>query len=255
MKTNILFTTCALACAGTAFSAHVFDDYTPFTENFNDYRGTSTTVPTHFFVAWDEPRTSEPFQGVNTGAFTAYTADGVDHSFGIRERDPVDLRDARLFFGFTNNTGAPVTGFNISYDVEAWFVGDRLNRIRLKYDNLLDSPDRDTFETDIFSTPNPAPAGTPAGTDLDGSLAENRTTVTGFVDLAALDDGTGNFFGPLADGETAWFRWQFSNLEEGESGSDRAGLGINNVSITPVPEPSAALLGALGALALLRRRR
>ncbi len=254
MKSIIIPTVCFAACIGSVHSAHIFNDFSPFTENFNDYRGSSTTLPGNFFIAWDDGRISEPYQGVNTGALTAYTSDGIDHSFGIRERNPVNLRDSRLFFEFTNNTGSAITGFMVSYDVEAWFVGDRLNRIRLKYDDMLTSLDRPTFEVDVFSTDNPAPAGTPAGTNLDGSLASNRTTVSGFVDLSTLDDGTGNFFGPLADGETAYFRWQFSNTS-GDAGTDRSGLGINNLSITPVPEPSTALLGALATIAMFLRRR
>ena len=71
-----------------------------YSEDFNGYRGSSETLPDHMSVTWDTGRTATPFQGVNTGAFTAYTSDSVNHAFGIRERNPVDLRDARLFFEF-----------------------------------------------------------------------------------------------------------------------------------------------------------
>lgn len=264
MNIKKMMMTAALGLAAATASAQFsFDSIgQTYTEDFNEYRGSAETLPDHMSVSWDVSRTSEPFQGVNTGAFTAYNASSSsDYSFGIRERNPVDLRDGRLFFEFTNDTGEAITGFNVSYDVEAWFVGDRRNRIRLKYDDHLDtstSPGgRATFETDIFSTDNPSPIGTLSGTDLDGSLADNRTTVSGFVDLLTLDDGTGNFFGPLAPGETAYFRWQFSNTD-GDLGNLRSGLAINNVSITAIPEPSTVLLVALTGLvafAGLRRRK
>lgn len=226
-----------------------------YSEDFNGYRGSSETLPDHMSVTWDTGRTATPFQGVNTGAFTAYTSDSVNHAFGIRERNPVDLRDARLFFEFTNNTGVAITGFNVSYDVEAWFIGDRRNRIRLKYDTVLTDPNRDTFEVDIFSTDNPSLTTTP-NTSVDGSLADNRTTVSGFVDLTTLDDGTGNFFGALAPGETAFFRWQFSNVD-GDGGSLRSGLAINNLQITAIPEPGSLALLLLGTGLVIRiaRRR
>jgi hypothetical protein len=226
-----------------------------YTQDFNGYRGTLATLPEHMSVSWDESRTTEPFQGVNTGAFTAYTStsDDIDYSFGIRERSPVDLRDARLFFEFTNNTGQAISQFQVSYDVEAWFIGNRRNRIRLKFDNTLDDSARDTFETDIFSTDNPS-ATTTSNTDVDGKLAANRTTVSGLVDITTIDDGTGTFFSALAPGETGYFRWQFSNTD-GDGGSLRSGLAIDNLSITAVPEPaSLALLGIGGAMMLLRRR-
>lgn len=224
-----------------------------YTEDFNSYRGTAATLPNNLFVEWDDGRISEPFQGVNTGAFTAYTSDDIDHSFGIRERNPVDLRDARLYFEFTNNTGEDIFGFNVSYDVEAWFIGGRTNRIRLKYDTELGSG---RFDVDIFSTDNPS-STTTAGTDVHGSLAANRTTVSGYVDLTTLLDPGGNPFGALAHGETAYFRWQFSNADPDTSENLRSGLAINNVSIQAIPEPGTlGLMALMGSfLVYLRRRR
>lgn len=250
--TTIVLSTAALSLQASASFTSIGQVYS---ESFNGYRGSEATLPANMSVTWDD-RISEPFQGVNTGALTAYTSDSLDYSFGIRERNPVDLRDARLFLEITNNTGVAITGFEVSYEVEAWFIGDRRNRIRLKYDTFLDSADagRDTFEVDIFSTVNPSAEMTP-DTDVDGSLAANRILVSGFVDLMTLDDGTDTPFGALAAGETAYFRWQFSNAD-GDGGSLRSGLAINNLSITAIPEPStyAALLGLL-ALALVWYRR
>ncbi|MCC5840904.1 MAG: hypothetical protein JJT96_12360 [Opitutales bacterium] len=269
----------AIACAlltALPLRAEEFHSFTrmgeTFSEDFNAYRGKEATLPPFFSVTWDTARTLEPFTGVGNffttnpdfgyGAFTAFTADGVNHSFGIREREPEDLRDARLFFAFRNDTGSVIEGFEVSYDVEAWFRGDRLNRIRLKYDVILSSEERSVFETDIFSTSNPGESAAP-GTKQDGSLQENRVTVSGFVDLSDLvidpDDLELGTFGPLQPGEIAYFRWQFSNLSEGESGSLRSGLAINNVRITPVgemplpdcPEPGLVTHLQLGGLSHL----
>ena len=56
--------------------------------------------------------------------------------------------------------------------------------------------------------------------------------------VASLNVGTNKTFNSL----------RFANVSGGD-------LKFTNISVTTVPEPSAALLGALGAMALLRRRR
>ncbi len=107
----------------------------------------------------------------------------------------------------------------MSYDIEACFIGDRRNRVRLKYDTLLEA-EQATFETDIVSTENPS-STTTSDTDVNGKLPENREEVTVIIDLSALDDGSGSTFGPLAHGESAFLRWQVSNAE-GDSGNLRS---------------------------------
>ncbi len=208
-------------------------------QDFNTYRGTAASLPDGVSVTWDDSRIENPFTGVgnlNTsdpdeayGGFAAYTSGNGDYSFGIRERAPVDLRDARLFIEITNNTDQFIFEFEVSYDVEAWFIGDRRNRIRLKYDDDREHPE--SFDEDIFSTDNPSSVTTP-GTKVNGSLAENRTTISGRVDVSELQRD-GDTIGPLAPGATGWFRWQFSNTD-GDEGSMRSGLAVNNISITPI---------------------
>jgi len=222
------------------------NDVITYTQDFNEYQGSMVTLPGPFSVSWDEGRTANPFTGVGDfdtsdpdvayGGFTAFTAGDDEYSFGIREREPIDLRDGRLFFAFTNNTDEPISRFEVSYDVEAWFIGDRRNRIRLKYDD--DPEDPNSFDEDIFSTDNPSSV-TEIG-KVNGSLAENRTTVSGIVDITALerDDVA---FEPLAPGETAYFRWQFSNAD-GDGGDLRSGLAINNLVITALIDTGIPLL-------------
>ena len=75
--------------------------------------------------------------------------------------------------------------------------------------------------------------------------------------LFAYDSGnlTGAFDG-LADGDIftgAGGQWQI-DYDDNSAGLN-GGTGTSFVTITAVPEPSAALLGALGALGFLRRRR
>jgi len=155
--------------------------------------------------------------------FSAFT-NGVDgNSFGIRERGEIDLRDSRVFYEYTNTTRNAIVGFNVSYDVECWYHGQRANRIRLKFNT---EPIGFSAIDDLVSTVNPLGAGGD-GTPVDGSLPENRVAVSVFVDL--LDLG----FAPLAEGDVGYLRWQYSNAS-GDSGSIRSGLALNNLVIEPV---------------------
>lgn len=217
----------------------------PISENFNTYQGTEATLPSGISTS-DALGPPNNFQGIGDfndpaspgGNFSANTSNMADFSFGIQERTPTSaFQDARVFLPIKNNTGAPIRYFQVSYDVEAWFIGSRRNRIRLKYDNFLTLAEagRSTFEVDIFSTDNPSTSlfADTGAIRVNGALPENRVKVEGIIDLETLGDGTGNFFGALPAGESAWFRWQFSNTS-GDSGSPRSGLAINNLVITPI---------------------
>ncbi|TVQ51913.1 MAG: hypothetical protein EA377_11320 [Phycisphaerales bacterium] len=155
--------------------------------------------------------------------FTAYTNGETGNSFGIRERGETDLQDSRLFYEFMNNTGDIVVGFNVSYDVECWYHGQRANRIRLKYNNATSG-----FGSidDIVSTDNPLGPGGP-GAPVDGSLPENRVEVSVTIDLVDLG------FAPIGVGQTSFLRWQYSNAD-GDGGNPRSGLGINNLVVEPI---------------------
>ncbi|HMO83512.1 MAG TPA: dockerin type I domain-containing protein, partial [Lacipirellulaceae bacterium] len=227
-----------------------------YQQNFNSFVGTESTVPPHFTVQAGGAsvfRTVFDARTDSAGDFTgimAATSDGQNYSLAWRESTgPANLDDARILFTFTNNTGVPLTGFDVSYDVEAWVNGRRDNQIRFKFDVYPDSSSaqaaegRNAFETDIFATPNPN--HTPIASNnaqfvLDGKDLANRTTVSGHVDLRTLlvdeSDPAKGVFGELLPGQTAYFRWQISNgnLTDG----NRSALGIDNISITARVESS-----------------
>ncbi|TVQ21211.1 MAG: hypothetical protein EA383_17375 [Spirochaetaceae bacterium] len=235
-----------------------------FEADFDDYRGTRSTMPAGMFVSGENDEGDPvgpafyPFAGVFEvtaaaeafSGFGAFTADGESFSFGIRERGEVDLRNARVFIEYTNETGRPIVGFRVSYDVETWIQGERDNRIRLKYHT-----DTSGFASvrDIVSTVNPAGAlHSAAGARLvDGSLAENRTRVDVAFLLGELEahgeDGLYPY-GPLEPEETAYFRWQYSNAQLTD-GDTRSALALNNVRVEPIYEHSAAGGAARGAAA------
>ena len=233
--------------------------------DFSDYRGTRGTLPEGMFVTGENAEAEPvgpafyPFSGVFDadlgepfGGFGAFTANGESYSFGIRERGTTGLRDARVFLRYTNETEQPIVGFRVSYEVETWVRGERDNRIRLKYHT-----DTRGFSDvrDIVSTVNPAGAleggdddadsqpvtpdrSTADGPEalVDGSRDENRTRVSVSFLLSELEaDGEAglNPYKPLAPGDVAYFRWQYSNgeLRDGET---RSALALNNIRVEPV---------------------
>lgn len=218
--------------------------------DFDDYRGTESTLPDGMFVTGEDGDGVEigdafyPFTGVNLLSdsreddflgFGAFTADEQDYSFGIRERGDSDLQDSRLFLEYTNETDKPVHGFEVSYDVETWFHGVRDNRIRLKYHTDVSGY---SAVDSIVSTRNPL-GGLEEGasaTPVDGSREDNRTEVSSAFMLSALTgDKSAGFEGytPLEPGETGYLRWQYSNADIAD-GNPRSALSLNNVRVTPL---------------------
>lgn len=243
--------------------------HTTYSQNFNTFDGTEGSLPSGWTYTV-EGFTAPLFRGLQdidddpifTGVMGLTSTGGTDVSIGWREStNAANLDDFRLLLHVTNNTGKPITAFQFTYDLESWLRGARIQEMRFKYDTVLTDPDRSTFETDILTrfddggtlTVNPGAAFS-SGTTLNGNNV--RTQVSGVLDLATYlideSDPDAGVFGALGVGESAYFRWQISNVS-GDSGN-RSVLAINNFTLKAIPEPSSALLLGLGALALLARR-
>lgn len=113
--------------------------------------------------------------------------------------------------------------------------------------SLLDGRTFDLISVDIaeYSTlfPNPLTVHF-IGYRSDGSIVTTDLTTDGVI------DGTG----PLADFQTFYFDSRFSNLSRVEIPT--TGWSLDNLIITPVPEPGSAVLIVLGGslLGILRWR-
>lgn len=113
--------------------------------------------------------------------------------------------------------------------------------------------------------------GTVAGTDYDQLNVTGTVTLAGLLNVSLgytpavsdllfilLNDGTdavtGTFSG-LADGSTFTLGGSEFKISYFADSTGNSFTGGNDVALMVVPEPGAALLGSLGVLALLRRRR
>ncbi len=109
---------------------------------------------------------------------------------------------------------------------------------------------RDVQDYNIYYASNPAVTLSSNG-DYDftttGWTKVNGSTLT----MSQLT----NTSGPQASIDLGGISAQYIAIEVVNNYSDASRWGIAEVALTQVPEPSAALLGALGALMLLRRRR
>ncbi|MCC5834028.1 MAG: hypothetical protein JJU20_04780 [Opitutales bacterium] len=275
---HTLIFTCGLVCPMVpAFASVSFNSIgQTYSQNFNTFEGTETSLPDNWSFEGDG---TDIFRGVfNSSTDSASTFTGVmaatngssGNSIVWRESTGgASLDDFRLILSVTNNTSTAITSFEYQYTLETWVNGRRDNELRFKYDTILDdtAADRGTFENDIVArnsqfTQNPN--HTPIASNgeqfvLDGTQAANQTIVFGTLDLTTFlideSDPSAGVFGALQPGETGYFRWQISNNQLTDG--NRSALGINDLSLTAIPEPRvyASLAGLFAFTWVVYRRR
>jgi hypothetical protein len=142
-----------------------------------------------------------------------------------------------------NNTGSTITSLDISYDGELWRSGGLQPAAS---NNFFAFSYAIGFPTLLDS------AVTTGWTSLTALNYAPTVAVAAGAQLGAATNKTGTITGlSLDNGSEITLRW----LGNDGVGTD-AGIAIDNVSVTAVPEPStyALILGAAGVLLLVRRR-
>jgi len=227
--------------AGHASAAIVLTDFTTFTENFNGFNdGTAAKVPANF-TAFHQ--TSPAFNGriLTSGTSPYNTATGfyslndngtpTDFTFGARTN--VSSGFGTLTFDVTNSTGATIPGIAFTYDFKQFSTAGGQSDL-----NFRGSTDGTTFNIANLSG------------DTTTSVTTGGSSDTVFADPIVAAK-TASWSSPIANGATVSLRFEWLPV----SGGFRPHFGVDNLTVTAIPEPSAALLSAFGVLALAARRR
>lgn len=168
--------------------------------------------------------------GETTGGIYAFDVGLGNIALGVQPGGS-DWTPGDLTLRVQNNTGATVTSWNLSYDIFVYNDQNRANSFNFSW-----STDDTTYNSiaalDYTST---------ATADTTPAWVSNARSTTG---LAAT----------VAAGDFLYLRWTGNDVSG--SGS-RDEFGLDNVSVTAVPEPSTfvLLLSGLVGLFFARRRR
>lgn len=167
--------------------------------------------------------------GSSTGGTYAFDVGGGNVALGVQPGGS-DFTFGAFVLRLFNDTGSTINSLDVSYEVHEYNDQDRANSFNFFY-----SPD-DVNYTQVSAldyTSTEAAAGSPAWVS-----APRSTSLTGLN---------------IANGDNFYLSWAGDDVSG--SGS-RDEFGLDNVSVTAVPEPSVlALIGIAGlALAAVRRR-
>jgi hypothetical protein len=230
----------------------------PVTENFDAFAGTIASIPANFTWTPDgAPGSATNFErGLfnpavqaytnNNGLYALYyspTGDQSDRAFGTK-RQP-NTTPIYLTWSFINQTGADISTFNVSWDVEQYTQGGRPTKIDLDYN----ANGAGATQVGIVGTTlTTAQTGTPTtGANLPGGTAPGGGPPIITARSASIVLPT-----PLANGQTIDFRWITTGNDP--SGAN-AHFAVDNLSVTAVvPEPAAASLCLIGGIAAALKR-
>ncbi|MGI8604558.1 MAG: hypothetical protein ACR2OZ_16420 [Verrucomicrobiales bacterium] len=195
--------------------------------------------------------------GSNTGGFWAFSntnpantekALGEIGSNTVADPAAVNPAERNLYLALrlTNNTGATLDNFTLTFDGEQWRDGQATTGETLSFDYSTTATTVDWFSTAAFTAvpalnfTSPVVAGiSTTGTAVDGNVAGRVEDISATVSGVAWAPGT-----------DLWLRWSDPN----GAGADD-GLAVDDVRFSAaVPEPAGVVLFALGAVSLLGRR-
>lgn len=260
MKIRIILLAAFATLTATSIIAQVnFDGTTAYTENFD---GLASASGSHTFVDNSTIAgvtvNSEEMDSNNDDYFTGTgsSTGGEVYSFGASPTSDRAIGYVgsggndyfNVFVSLLNTSGGTIDSLNISYDGELWRSGGTSN----DNNNFLN------FSYAIDAGSLPTSTSTFGWTEVD-ALDYSLTTNQKLFSTGARDgNGDSTSIVSTVDtlswgaNQTLFLRWTAGNA----AGTD-AGIALDNLSVSAVPEPSTyALLSGMFALAsvMLRRR-
>ena len=268
MKTPANFTAISAAslllfAASSANGAIVFTDtFDTGTGNWYRYGTTGTLTNTDEQLSWSR---------ADTGPREAIGRSFATQTIGIGE-------SIRMSFDFTQSAGTSGSGniiragfYNVGTPIAAdnWGVGNNIGAWSGYYTFIRDNSNsgniaRQHSATSTSGGSGPSEAGTTItdpsnttqfdivnGVTYQGVFEVFRTSATEMTTLFTLSSGATTHFS--VQGITSAVQSDFNTVVFRTSVTS-AQL-FDNIQVSVIPEPSTALLGAFGMLALLRRRR
>lgn len=189
-----------------------------YSQNFDGMGQTGTTTPSGWFVGVDgtvSSTTVAPNSGTNSAPNNYNYGNTDDRALGSVAGSTSQGSQRETEVRFTNNAGASIVSFTLSYTGEQWSRGATNSPTNTLIANYSPDNSKLFLMGDAFNFNSPTNRGT--GT-LDGNLAANRTT------------GLGGTFTPtksVAAGTTIYLRWS-----DQDDPSTDDGLAIDDFSIT-----------------------
>jgi uncharacterized repeat protein (TIGR01451 family) len=201
------------------------------TQNFDTLSSAGTSN-----IAWADNSTIPGWYSTRTtyNSATGSSNAGSLYSFGVAGTNPITDRalggvasnGTGTFYWaacFTNNTGAPLTAVDVSYNGEQWRNGGNATahvlqaQVQVANAGVITDADTPSSGWLLVSTLDfTSPVATATAAALDGNLPANRQARSASV------------VAPIAVGQEFWIRW----VDVNEAGNDH-GLAIDDLSITP----------------------
>jgi hypothetical protein len=255
-KTSLLLALAAtvIACNLDASGAIVVTGVSTYTQNFDTLQ-TSGSSSTPTSTVWNDNSTL-PGWYASRSALLANT--GNSNTGGLFSYGPADDSDRALGglgsngtgdmawgVAFQNTSASPLAINSIAFTGEQWRNGGNTTQQSLTFSYQVSSspitnltPTSNVGWTSVSGLTFTGPVATGTAAALNGNLGVNQDGLSEATNIV------------IPAGSYVMLRWRDLN----DSGNDH-GLAVDDVSVTFIPEPTAALLAALAGLGLVARRR